>query len=51
MFVPSGYELTLGELDDEIKSKISHRAQALALAKPIIQMLKNKQQYLREGNK
>lgn len=42
MFVPSGYTLTLGELDDDIKSKISHRAQALALAKPIIQMLKNK---------
>lgn len=50
MFVPSGYTLTLGELDDDIKAKISHRAKALALAKPIIQMLKNKQ-YLREGNK
>lgn len=42
MFVPSGYTLTLGELDNDIKSKISHRAQALELAKPIIQMLKNK---------
>ena len=33
---------TLGELDDDVKSKISHRAKALALAKPIIQMLKRK---------
>jgi XTP/dITP diphosphohydrolase len=39
MFVPSGYNLTLGELDDEIKKKISHRAKALELAKPIIKML------------
>jgi XTP/dITP diphosphohydrolase len=42
MFVPKGYQQTLGELDDEVKSKISHRAQALALAKPIIQMLQRK---------
>ncbi len=39
MFVPSGFEKTLGELDDEIKKSISHRAKALALAKPIIKML------------
>ena len=42
MFIPAGLELTLGELDDEIKSKISHRSQAMALAKPIIEMLQNK---------
>jgi len=39
MFVPYGYENTLGELDDEVKKSISHRAKALALAKPIIKML------------
>jgi len=39
MFVPSGYNLTLGELDDGIKKEISHRAKALVLAKPIIKML------------
>jgi XTP/dITP diphosphohydrolase len=39
MFVPAGYDLTLGELDDEVKKNISHRAKALLLAKPIIQML------------
>jgi XTP/dITP diphosphohydrolase len=42
MFIPSGYDLTLGELDDEIKKTISHRAKALKLAKPIIQMLQSK---------
>ncbi len=39
MFVPDGYDKTLGELDDEVKKNISHRAKALALAKPIIKML------------
>ncbi len=42
MFIPKGYTLTLGELDDDVKSKISHRGKALALAKPIIGMLRNK---------
>ena len=42
MFIPSGMDLTLGELDDDVKSKISHRGKALELAKPIIWMLKNK---------
>ncbi len=39
MFVPFGYDKTLGELDDEVKKAISHRAKALALAKPIIRQL------------
>ncbi len=42
MFIPDGCEKTLGELDDDVKSGISHRGKALALAKPIIRMLKNK---------
>ena len=42
MFIPKGHTLTLGELDDKVKSAISHRAKALVLAKPIIEMLKNK---------
>jgi len=41
-FIPKGYEQTLGELDDAVKSEISHRGKALVLAKPIIQMLKKK---------
>jgi XTP/dITP diphosphohydrolase len=36
MFIPLGYDKTLGELDDNIKKKLSHRAKALSLAKKII---------------
>lgn len=39
MFIPAGYTQTLGELDDKVKKTISHRGKALALAKPIIEML------------
>jgi len=42
MFIPKGYDLTLGELDDDAKSEISHRGKALGLAKPIINMLRMK---------
>ena len=42
MFIPTGYKETLGELDDAVKASISHRGQALELAKPIIQMLQTK---------
>ena len=42
MFIPSGHTLTLGELEDDVKSEISHRGKALVLAKPIISMLKTK---------
>lgn len=42
IFIPKGYTETLGELDSAIKSEISHRAQALELAKPIINMLQRK---------
>ena len=39
MFVPFGYEKTLGELDEEIKKKLSHRSKALSLAKKILKTL------------
>ncbi len=39
MFIPLGYDKTLGELDDEIKKRLSHRAKALDLAKIILQTL------------
>ena len=42
IFIPEGYERTLGELDDAVKKAISHRAKAMALAKPIIEMLGKK---------
>jgi len=40
MFKPLGYDKTLGELDDEIKKKLSHRAKALSLAKKILKTIK-----------
>ena len=39
MFIPEGYDRTLGELDDEVKKTLSHRSKALALAMPIVTML------------
>ncbi len=36
MFIPLGYDKTLGELDNEIKKKLSHRSQALLLAGKIL---------------
>ena len=39
MFIPTGYDKTLGELDDDIKKKLSHRSKALSLAKKIIKTL------------
>ena len=40
MFIPKGFNKTLGELDGEIKNKISHRTKALNLAKLILDTLK-----------
>ncbi|WP_200762795.1 RdgB/HAM1 family non-canonical purine NTP pyrophosphatase [Nitrosophilus alvini] len=40
MFIPKGYDKTLGELDEDIKKKISHRSKALNLAKKILKILK-----------
>ncbi len=39
MFIPEGFSQTLGELDHEIKEKISHRTKALDLAKIVISTL------------
>ena len=39
MFIPLGFKKTLGELDNEIKKKLSHRSKALSLAKKIIKTL------------
>ena len=39
MFIPLGYDKTLGELDNEIKKKLSHRSQALFLASYILRVL------------
>ncbi len=39
IFIPDGFDKTLGELDSTIKKEISHRAKALKLAQPIVTML------------
>lgn len=39
MFVPLGYDKTLGELPDDIKKKLSHRSKALKLTKKILKTL------------
>ncbi|MEA3228467.1 MAG: RdgB/HAM1 family non-canonical purine NTP pyrophosphatase [Campylobacterota bacterium] len=39
MFIPLGYNKTLGELDEKAKTNLSHRAKALKLAKVILQTL------------
>ena len=39
IFIPEGYEKTLGELDKTVKAEISHRAKAIELARPLIEVL------------
>ena len=39
MFIPLGYDKTLGELDEKIKKELSHRSKALALAKKVLKTL------------
>ena len=40
MFIPLGYDKTLGELDTSIKKEISHRTNALKLAKILLKSIK-----------
>ncbi len=42
IFIPEGFDKTLGELEDKVKIGLSHRSKALNLAKPVIEMLKEK---------
>ena len=42
MFVPEGFDKTLGELEPEVKKELSHHSKALKLAQPIIEMLKKR---------
>jgi len=39
MFIPKGFDKTLGELDEEVKKKFSHRTKALELMKIILKIL------------
>ena len=40
MFIPLGLDKSLGELDDDVKSKLSHRGKALKLATLILEQIK-----------
>jgi XTP/dITP diphosphohydrolase len=40
IFIPEGYDQTLGELGDDVKKGLSHRSKALALAKILIDQIK-----------
>ncbi len=39
MFIPEGFDRTLGELDDEVKNAISHRGRALFNAKALLRAM------------
>ncbi len=39
VFIPEGYEQTFGELANEVKAQISHRAKSLSLAKAFLKEL------------
>jgi len=39
IFIPEGFDQTLGELEDTVKKELSHRSQALKLVKTILQTL------------
>jgi len=40
IFIPAGFEQTLGELGNDVKKKLSHRSKALELAKILIDQIK-----------
>lgn len=39
MFIPNGYDKTLGELDEEVKKEFSHRSRALKLAMKVLEVI------------
>jgi len=39
IFIPKGYDKTLGELDESVKKELSHRSKALNLAKVVVETL------------
>jgi XTP/dITP diphosphohydrolase len=40
IFIPKGYDQTLGELSSDVKKEFSHRSKALKLAKVILDTIK-----------
>jgi len=42
MFIPKGFDKTLGELDENIKQKLSHRTKAIELMRLLLPTIKSK---------
>ena len=40
IFIPEGYDTTLGELESDVKKKLSHRSKALQLAGMLLKIIK-----------
>lgn len=40
VFIPEGYDKTLGELEEEVKAAISHRAKAVERVRPLMALLR-----------
>lgn len=45
MFIPEGFEQTLGELDADVKSALSHRSKALSLANLLVANIKKQREH------
>ena len=39
MFIPNGFDKTVGQLDESIKLQISHRSKGLRLTKPVLRVI------------
>ncbi|WP_456393186.1 RdgB/HAM1 family non-canonical purine NTP pyrophosphatase [Nitratifractor sp.] len=39
IFIPEGYDQTLGQLEESVKAKISHRAKAIERVRPLIDLM------------
>lgn len=39
MFIPNGFDKTVGQLDESVKLQISHRSKGLRLAKPVLRVI------------
>ena len=46
MFIPRGFDKTIGELDERIKSQISHRAKALKNAEILLNFIQKRTKFL-----
>ncbi len=43
IFIPEGYDRTLGELEEEVKATFSHRSRAIELIRPVLELLRRRE--------